>query len=134
MIEAYPLTAIALSLSLFVYIWTMMKVGGARAKYSVQAPAVDGPVEFQRIFRVHMNTLEQLVVYLPALALFAAAWGDVPAAIIGVFWPIGRVLYAVRYYQAAEKRGPGFGISFLSSIVLLLGGLAGAVIHLVDTM
>jgi hypothetical protein len=119
MIEAYPLTAIALSLSLFVYIWTMMKVGGARAKYSVQAPAVDGPVEFQRIFRVHMNTLEQLVVYLPALALFAAAWGDVPA---------------VRYYQAAEKRGPGFGISFLSSIVLLLGGLAGAVIHLVDTM
>jgi glutathione S-transferase len=130
MLATYPLTAIVLSLSLFVYIWTAMKVGTARAKYSVQAPAVDGPVEFQRVFRVHMNTLEQMIIFLPALALFAAAWGDVPTAIVAIFWPIGRVLYALRYYQAAEKRGPGFGISFLSSIVLLLGGLAGAVMQL----
>lgn len=134
MLSTYALTAIVLSLSLFVYIWTAMKVGGARAKYNVQAPAVDGPVEFQRVFRVHMNTLEQMVVFIPALALFAAAWGDQPAAIVGIFWPIGRVLYAVRYYTAAEKRGPGFGISFLSSIVLLIGGLAGAVMRVLETM
>jgi glutathione S-transferase len=81
-----------------------------------------------------MNTLEQLVVFVPAVVLFAGAWGDMAAAIIGVFWPIGRVLYAVTYYKAAEKRGPGFGISFLSSIILLLGGLAGAVIRLTETM
>jgi glutathione S-transferase len=134
MLATYPLTAIVLSLSLFVYIWTAMKVGGARAKYGVHAPAVDGPVEFQRVFRVHMNTLEQMIIFLPALALFAAAWGDMPTAIVAVFWPIGRVLYAVRYYQAAEKRGPGFGISFLSSVVLLLGGLTGAVMALMETM
>lgn len=134
MLEAYPLTAIVLSLSLFVYIWTAMRVGKARAKYEVHAPAVDGPVEFQRVFRVHMNTLEQMVIFLPALLLFAAAWSDLATAIVAVFWPIGRVLYALRYYQAAEKRGPGFGISFLSAIILLLGGLAGAVMRLTETL
>ena len=89
-------------------------------------------MEFQRVFRVHMNTLEQLVVFLPALAIFASAWGDQATAIVAVFWPIGRVLYAVRYYQSADKRGPGFGISFLSSVVLLIGGLVGAAMHLAN--
>ncbi len=134
MLAAYPLTAIVVVLSLFVYIWVMMKVGAARAKYNVHAPAVDGPVEFQRVFRVHMNTLEQLVVFLPALAIFAAAWGDLPTAIIAIFWPLGRVLYAVRYYLSADKRGPGFGISFLSSLILLIGGLLGAVMRLTEAM
>lgn len=127
MITAYPLTTVVVVLSLFVYIWVMMKVGAARAKYNVPVPSVSGPDDFLRVFRVHMNTLEQAVLFLPALALFAAAWGDLPAAIVGVFWPVGRVVYALRYYKAAEKRGLGFGISFLSSVLLLLGGLAGAV-------
>lgn len=130
MLATYPHTAIVVVLSLLVYIWVTIKVGGARAKYNVQAPAIDGPVEFQRIFRVHMNTLEQLVIFLPSLALFAAAWGDMYAAIVGVFWPIGRVIYAVAYYQAAEKRGPGFGITFFTSAILLIGGLVGAVMRL----
>jgi glutathione S-transferase len=134
MLATYPLTAIVVILSLLVYIWVAMRVGKARAKYGVHAPVVDGPVEFQRVFRVHMNTLEQLVIFLPALAIFAAAWGDQGAAIVGIFWPVGRILYAVKYYEAAEKRGPGFGISFLSAVVLLLGGLVGAVMHVVDTM
>jgi len=127
MLEIFPFTALVAGLSLLVYIWVAMKVGGARAKYNVHAPAVDGPVEFQRVFRVHMNTLEQLVIFLPSLALFAAAWGDTIAAAVGVFWPLGRVLYAFSYYKAAEKRGPGFGISFLASIILLLGGMVGAI-------
>jgi glutathione S-transferase len=127
MIAAYPLTAIVAVLSLFIYIWVAMKVGSARAKHNVHAPAVDGPEDFQRVFRVHMNTLEQLILFFPALVLFASAWGDYPAAIVGIFWPVGRVIYALRYYQAAGKRGLGFGISFLSSVVLLLGALAGAV-------
>ncbi len=127
MIAAYPLTTIVVVFSLFVYIWVAMKVGAARAKHNVQAPSVSGPDEFLRVFRVHMNTLEQAVIFIPAIALFASAWGDLPAAIVGIFWPVGRVVYAIRYYKAAERRGLGFGISFLSSVVLLLGGLAGAV-------
>jgi len=128
MIDLFPYTAIVTAVALLVYVWVILKVGGARAKYGVKAPSIDGPPEFQRVFRVQQNTMEQLALFVPALWIFAAAWGDMWAALIGLLWPIGRVLYAVSYYQAAEKRGAGFGITFLSSAILLLGGLAGAVI------
>ncbi len=130
MIADYPLSAIVVVVSLLIYVWFATRVGQARAKHNVHAPFVDGPPDFLRTYRVHINTLEQLVIFLPALALFASAWGDLPAAVVAVFWPVGRVIYGLGYYQSAEKRGPGFGISFLSSMILLLGGLTGAVMHL----
>ena len=71
-----------------------------------------------------------LAFFLPALAMFAMAWGDQAAAAIGVFWPLGRVMYGLGYAKAPEKRGPGFGLSFLSASILLLGALAGAVMSL----
>jgi glutathione S-transferase len=123
MIAAYPLSALVVVLSLFVYVWAALSVGKARGKYNVHAPFVDGPPEFLRVFRAHMNTLEQLVFFLPSLALFASAWGDMPAAIVGIFWPIGRLLYVLGYVRAPEKRSAGFGISFLSSVILILGAL-----------
>jgi glutathione S-transferase len=66
-----------------------------------------------------------LVLFLPALWIFATFVRSNPAAIIGAIWVFGRILYAWGYYQAAEKRGPGFGISSLATIVLLLGSLWG---------
>ena len=126
----YPYSMLVLALALSVYIWVVLKVGKARGQYGVLAPEENGPPEFRRVYRVHMNTLEQLVLFVPALGIFALAWGDVIAACIGVVWPIGRVLYALGYYKAAEKRGPGFGLSFLSSIILLIGGAVGAVMTL----
>lgn len=130
MLSDYPLTALVAVLALLVYTWVTMKVGGARGKHDVQAPATDGPPDFQRVFRVHMNTLEQMVTFIPALVIFAMAWGDMPTAIVGAFWPVGRILYALGYYKAPEKRGPGFGISFLATAVLLIGGLVGVVMQL----
>jgi len=85
-----------------------------------------GPVEFERVLRVHGNTLEQLVIFVPALALFAAAWGDSPAAVLGILWPIGRVIYAVRYY-AGVNRSLGFGLAFISTVVMLIGALVAAI-------
>ena len=126
----YPFSTLVAVAALGVYIWLSMWVGKARGKYGVVAPLVDGPPEFLRIFRAHINTLEQIVVFLPALIMFAVAWGDLRAAAIGAFWPVGRVLYGLGYAKAAEKRGPGFGLSFLSASILLLGGLAGAVMTL----
>ena len=131
MLENFPLTALVTTLSLAVYLWVTLKVGGARAKHGVKAPNIDGPPEFQRVFRVQQNTLEQLALYVPVQWIFAAAWGDVAAAAVGALWPIGRILYALSYYQAAEKRGAGFGITFLSSAVLLIGSLVGAVMKLI---
>ncbi len=126
MVESYPFTAIVLALSLIVYIWVTLRVGRTRAQYKVAAPATDGPVEFQRVFRVQMNTLEQLAVFMPSLALFAASWGDSPAAALGIVWPISRILYARSYY-AGTNRSLGFGLSFILTVLLLLGGLVGAI-------
>lgn len=127
MLDAFPYSAIVTALALLVYVWVTLKVGGARAKFGVKAPSIDGPPDFQRVFRVQQNTVEQIVLFLPALWLFASAWGDMWAGIIGIFWPVGRILYAVTYYQAAEKRGAGFGLTFIPASILLLGGLVGAV-------
>ncbi|MGE4064599.1 MAG: MAPEG family protein [Rhodospirillaceae bacterium] len=126
MIGSYPYTAIVLCLGLFVYFWVTMRVGSARGKFKISAPTMTGPVEFERVLRVQGNTLEQLAIFVPALVLFAAAWGDSPAAAIGVFWPIGRVIYAFRYY-AGVNRSLGFGLSFIPTAILLVGGFVGAV-------
>lgn len=130
MIESYPYTTIVLCLGLIVYIWTMFRVGAARARFQIPAPAMDGPVEFQRTLRVHGNTLEQIVIFGPALVLFAAAWGDSPAALVGALWPIGRVIYAISY-AAGANRSLGFGLAFISSVILLAGTLAGAIMKVV---
>ena len=128
----FPWTTLVAVAALAVYVWLAMWVGKVRGKYGVVAPSEDGPPEFRRIFRAHMNTLEQIVLFLPALAMFAMAWGDQLAAAIGAFWPVGRVMYALAYAKAAEKRGPGFGLSFLSSSILLLGALVGTIMTLVE--
>jgi glutathione S-transferase len=125
--QRFPYTELVMVLALLVYYWTTFKVGSARGAHKVPAPSTDGPPEFQRIFRVQMNTLEQLILYLPSLWLFATSWGDLPAAVVGLFWPFGRILYARGYYAAAEKRSFGFLVTFLTTVVLLLGGLAGVI-------
>ncbi len=129
-LEQFPLTALATMLALCVYFYCFGKVGQARAKHDIKAPSVDGPEEFQRIFRVHQNMVEQMIFHLPALWLFAAAWGDFLAGLLGLVFVVGRIMYARGYYEAAEKRGRGFGISSIASILLALGALIGAVIAL----
>ncbi len=119
----YSYTALVTFFALAVYFWTNLKVGGARAKYEIAAPATTGNPDFERVFRVHLNTLEQLAIFLPVLWLFALTYGDMWAAIIGVVWPCARILYARGYYEAAEKRGLGFGVSFLVTALLFLGAL-----------
>lgn len=126
MLESFPYTAIVLCLALAVYIWVTIRVGGARSQHKISAPTMTGPPEFERVIRVQMNTLEQIAIFVPSLVLFAAAWGDMAAAILGVLWPVGRLIYAVKYY-AGVNRALGFGLGFISSILLLLGGLVGAV-------
>jgi glutathione S-transferase len=130
MLVSYPYTTLVIVMALGVYIWMSFRVGAARGRHKVEAPSVEGPPEFLRVNRAHLNTLEQLVIFLPAIVLFAAYWGDILAAIIGLLWPIGRILFALGYYKAADKRGPGFGISFLTSMALLLGGLVGIIMRL----
>jgi glutathione S-transferase len=120
-----PLVSLVTIFSLLLFLVVTINVGGARAKYGVKAPAVSGDVNFERVLRVQQNTLEQIVLFLPALWIFASFVSPIAAAVLGSIWLGGRILYAWGYYQAAEKRGAGFAISTLATIVLLLGSLVG---------
>lgn len=120
---AYPLTGIVTILTLFVYFRMAIKVGGVRTKLNVPAPSMTGPDEFMRVLRVHENTMEGLLMFLPAIWLFALSTHDLWAAIIGIFYPIGRLIYARGYYEAAGKRSLGFGIGLASTVILMIGAL-----------
>lgn len=110
-------------LALIVYFWATLRVGQARMKHGVEAPATTGAPEFERAFRIQQNTLEQIVFFLPSLWLFALLVSDMWAGVVGVAWVLGRVLYVFGYAKAAEKRGLGFALALLASVVLLLGAL-----------
>ncbi len=102
-------------------------VGRARGKYGVKAPAVSGNEIFERYYRVQMNTLELLTVFLPSLWLAARHWSPLLVGGIGVVYLIGRVIYFQAYVSEPSKRTTGFLLSIGPVSVLLLMGLVGAV-------
>lgn len=120
-----PFTVISTVIALAAYLYFGTMVGRARSKYGIKAPATTGNVDFERVFRVHQNTLEHLVVFLPALWMFGTYVSDLYAGLLGVVWTIGRIIYAQSYYADAAKRAPGYGISLAAVLVLLLGSLVG---------
>ena len=117
----FPMTMAALLLALAIYLWSGLRVGGARGRFKVDAPATTGPPEFDRIYRAQMNTLEQVVLFVPLLLLAAVVWGDRWAALFGLVWSLGRILYIVTYARDASKRTLGFVLSAGASAVVLIG-------------
>ncbi len=113
-------------IALLVYLWTGLRVGAARGKFGVPAPAISGAPEFERAWRVQMNTLEWLPLFLPSLWLFAWYWDPRVAAGVGAVWILARVMYAITYANDPAKRGPWFGLQALSTGVLLFGALGKA--------
>lgn len=120
----YPFTIAAVLLALAVYFWSVFLVGRARGRYQVQAPSVSGAPEFERILRAQQNTVEQLVLFLPLIVVAAILWGDRWAALYGLVWSVGRILYIVTYAQDAQRRSLGFLLSAGVSLLVLLA-LAG---------
>jgi glutathione S-transferase len=132
-VPADLLSAIVTLLAIVLYFYMSVRVGQMRTKHGVKAPATTGHPEFERAFRVHYNTLESLVVFLPLLwlatyyfapAFFTLAW--LPAA-LGLVWIVGRILYMNGYMADPEKRGVGFGVGALAEILLLILAIAGIV-------
>jgi uncharacterized MAPEG superfamily protein len=101
-------------------------VGRARAKYGVKAPATSGHEMFERAFRIQMNTLEQLVCFLPALLIAGAYWSNAVIAGIGAVYLVGRFLYRHLYLTNPDKRAPGFLLTVLPTFILLIAALIGA--------
>lgn len=105
-------------------------VGRARGKYGVKAPAVSGHECFERAYRVQMNTLELLMLFLPALYIAARYWPAGYVAACGSVFLIGRFLYQQAYMADPAKRGPGFLLSIAPCFALIVAGLVGAVVAL----
>ncbi len=118
-------------LALLEYFFFSIKVGQARGKYGVKAPATTGNEHFERYHRVHQNTMEQLVMFFPSLFTFATLVSATWAAILGVVFIIGRAVYFNLYIGNPDKRGPGVLISLLATAVLIIGSLVGAIMTLV---
>jgi len=102
-------------------------VGWARVKYGVEAPAVTGDPIFERYYRVHYNTMEQLVTFIPGMLLFGVYINATAAAALGLLFIVGRIIYFRAYIADPAKRGLGFGLCMLPISILLIGGLGGAV-------
>jgi glutathione S-transferase len=121
------LVYVVMMLAVIEYFAFGLAVGRARGRYGIPAPAVSGNPDFERCYRIQMNTLEQMMVFLPSLWTFATFVSASWAAGLGLVFVIGRLVYFIGYTKAADKRGLGFGISGLPTMILMVGGLVGAV-------
>lgn len=119
-------TALAL-LQTFVFAF---QVGQARVKHSVNAPATSGSDEFDRTFRIHQNTIEQMIIFVPSLWMFGYYVDAKIGAGVGLVFVIARLVYRSAYRGNPKNRGTGFSIGALSMMILLVGGLIGAVMSL----
>jgi len=122
-------TAIVTLLAVALYFFLATRVALARGKFDVQLPATTGNPDFERVFRVHINTLEWMPIFLVPLWLCAIYLSDITAAALGLVWIGGRVLYFTGYSKAVPKRLPGFFIQSTACALLFIGALAGIVMH-----
>jgi len=126
-IPAALLTASITLLIGFFYFYTAFRVGNLRGKHGIKAPATSGHPEFDRAYRVQLNTLEQMGIFLPFFwvsAFYPIGWSWI-APLIGVIWLFGRILYMQTYMADPEKRLAGAGIGGLTSLAMFIVAVAG---------
>jgi uncharacterized MAPEG superfamily protein len=121
------LVVIVIVIALLEYLVFGALVGRARGVYGIKAPATVGNEAFERTYRVHQNSLESLIVFVPAVWIYGAYASPIWAAGIGAVYIVARAVYARAYIGDAAKRGPGALVSGVSIVFLLIGGLIGAV-------
>ena len=126
-----PYTALITLLTVALYFSFALRVAIARGKFGVALPATVGNPDFERIFRIHQNTNEWLPIFLASLWICAGSLTDVGAAALGLVWLIGRIVYALGYTKAVEKRLPGFFVQSSACVLLFFGGAIGVARHLI---
>jgi glutathione S-transferase len=125
-----PLVHLVIALALVEFLLFGVAVSRARARYGIPAPATTGNEAFERYFRVQMNTLEQLIVFVPSVLLFARYVNAYLAAALGVVFLIGRAVYFQGYVRSAQGRHIGFLLSVIPNVALLIGAIIGALVAL----
>jgi len=131
--QSHAYVAIVSLLALLTYFWMGLQVGRARAKCGIAAPAMTGDPVLERTIRAHYNTLEWLPLLLVPMWLFAVYWSDLIAAILGLVWIVGRIVYQLGYVADPKKREVGFLIQALAVAILLFGSLGRLVYVLAVT-
>jgi glutathione S-transferase len=124
------LVNLIVALALLQFFAFATAVGVARERYNVAAPATTGNEVFERYFRVQMNTLELLVMFVPAIWMFGFYVSAKAAAVLGALYLIGRLIYFFSYIKDPKKRSLGFGLSAAPVAALVIGALIGAAIGL----
>ena len=114
---------IVVMLTLIQYTWFSIEVGRARGRFEVQVPATSGSDGFERYFRAHQNTTEQLVIFLPAIFACGYYVNAIFAAVMGLFFLIGRWLYFRGYTDPEKSRIIGFGIGMTANVLMILSTL-----------
>ena len=122
-----PVNLVA-ALAVLQFIVFSFQVGQARVAHNVSAPAVQGNEQFDRVFRVQMNTMEQLICFVPALLLANVYWSDTLVALVGAVYLIGRLIYRQAYITDPSKRTVGFMLTIVPTFLLLLAAMLGALI------
>jgi|SRR5882757_859172 len=121
-----PYVHIVVVLALVEFFYFSLEVAKARSRYNVPAPATTGHEIFERYFRVHMNTLELLVMFIPSVLLFGYYLNPYLAAGLGLIYLIGRLVYLSAYVKEPKKREVGFVLSIAPILILMVGAIVGA--------
>jgi glutathione S-transferase len=121
--------ALVTLLALLVYFWMATQVSRVRRKTGIHAPVMTGDPVLERTIRAHYNTLEWLPIFLPSLWIFAVYWNDTVAALLGLLWVAGRIVYFLGYVADASRRRLGFFIQSCAAAALLIGSI-GRLIYL----
>ncbi len=122
-----PWIVLTIVAALLFYFATSANVAVQRHKHGVMAPAMSGHDMVERAIRVQGNTLEWIVIFLPALWIFSVYWGGSVGAVLGLVWIVGRIMYMLGYMRTVTGRGPGFGVQAMATVILLGGAIVGAI-------
>lgn len=123
--------AIVTVLAIIQFVWFGFQVGSLRAKHQVKAPAMSGNDEFDRMYRVHYNTMEQLIMIIPGMWMFAHWVNPIWAAGFGAVYLVARFIYRAAYLKDPAGRSLGFTLSFFPGVVMLIWVLVVAVKDLI---
>ena len=119
----YHFTALVTLLSILFYFFTSIQVSKARVAFGIKAPTISGNPDFERYNRVHVNTLEALIVFLPAVWIFSLSVNYHIGVLLGLLFVIARIVYAAGYISAASKRSTGAMATGIINVILVVGGL-----------
>lgn len=122
--------AVITMIAIMLYFWSLLNVIRARKRYKIAPPAITGDPNFERVLRTQINTGEHLMLFLPSLWICAYFLSPFWASILGGIWVVGRIVYAIGYYQNVPKRMPGFIIAMTTQVLLMIGALVGATLGL----